>query len=303
VTSRVAVIIVNYNTAELTVSCVESVLLSERPSSIVVVDNASAPEDQARLRASLSEQVRVVHMDQNYGFSLANNAGVEAALQADPEWLVFLNSDTVLRRGAIDRALEVMQDPTIGAVGMRFLHASDPCTVQVGPGRFNPLTGHVRFKDVNVSRAKARSRPSEVNFLHGGAMVVRTAAFLEAGRFPADIFMYGEDVELSLRLRRAGWRLFYQPGAEVLHHGGASGGGYMSPFSIYHSTLSFWRIMRRNFSPIVYLLYSAHTYLWFLPAFTVYCLLFRRHLVKPFLTAHLDHLRGRMNTPPPSSTA
>ena len=296
--TRIAVIVVNYNTADLTVACVNSVLAAKCVDTLIVVDNASLPQEQAILQGQLDSHAQLIQLDKNYGFSLANNAGVRTALRDQPEWLIFLNSDTTLCPNAIENVLALGQDPTVGGIQMRLLSANDPGVVQLGPGTFLPVTGHIHFKDVNVSRAAAISQPVEVNCINGGAMAIRASAFLEVGMFPDDLFMYAEDVELSLRLRRAGWRLLYQPAAEVLHHSGASGGGYMSPFSIYHSTLSMWRVVRRNFSLVVYALYLAYMYLWFLPAFTAYCVLCRRHLVKPFLKAYLDHLRRRPNTPP-----
>ena len=294
----VATIIVNYNTADLTIACAKSVFATMPTVLVVVADNASRPEERSRLSAGLPERAQLLRLDNNYGFSVANNAGVRAVLAQEPEWLLFLNSDTQLCPGAIEQAIDAAEDHAVGAVGMRLLHASTPDIVQLGPGRFNPVTGHVRFKDINVPRSAASNDLAEVNFLHGGAMLVRTTAFLAAGMFPDDIFMYGEDVELALRLQQTGWRLVYQPAAEVLHHGGASGGGYMSPFALYHSTLSMWRVVKRNFPTPIYILHLLYSYLWFLPAFTGYCLLFRRQLVRPFLKAYMHHLRGVLNTPP-----
>src|SRR4051794_1586323 len=100
-TESIAAIIVNYNTADFTVACVESVQTLVPSPSILVVDNASRAEDRAHLGANLPERARVLQLACNFGFAIANNAGVAALLPEEPMWLLFLNSDTELCIGAI----------------------------------------------------------------------------------------------------------------------------------------------------------------------------------------------------------
>ena len=294
----VGAVVVNYNTARLTLACVESLLAIMSPHDIVVVDNSSSDEEFALLKAAITGKAHLIALQQNYGFSLANNCGVAHLLRFRPEWILFLNSDTEIKPDAISKALGLSDDGRVGAIGMRLLDASNPDLVQLGAGRFSPLSGKVWFQDRGASRIEAHNTVQCVNFVHGGAALVRASAFLDVGMFPRDIFMYGEDVDLSLRLQHGGWKLLYQPAAEVLHHSGASAGGYMSLFSVYHSTLSMWRVIQRNYPWYVYALYNIQAFFWFLPAFSAYCLLFRRPLLHPLWRSYWHRLRGKLNLPP-----
>lgn len=203
----VTIITVAYNSEKVLPAMLASVPEGVR---VIIVDNAS--QDGAALqRIAADHGAQVIPMGRNAGFGVACNAGAAAAVTP---YLLFLNPDAVLRPGAID-ALRAAAGRHSGAAA------------------FNPRITHedgsVHFKRRSNLLARREWLPrrwpaqeGEVPVLVGSAIFVRKAHFDAVGGFDPHIFLYYEDDDLSLRLRRQIGPLIFVPGAEVMHMGGAS---------------------------------------------------------------------------------
>jgi len=192
----------------------------------------------------------VLESPTNLGLSRAIDRG--AASTAAP-WLLLVNPDTRLAPGSLARLLETAgADPTIGCVGPH-LRNSDGSEYPTGRrfpsilvGAFhaalgtvwqgNPATRHYHMRDVD------RSRPVQVDWVSGACMLLRRDAYEAAGRFDAGYFMYFEEMDFCLRLARAGWRVVYDPGADVTHILGGStrSAPYRKVFNHHRSALRFY---------------------------------------------------------------
>lgn len=237
---RVAAVIVNHDTRDELLGCLETV----RPGGadeVVVVDSGSSDGSAAAVRAAHPD-VEVLELT-NVGYGRAANAGV-ARTRAPV--VVVANADTRFGAGSMSRlAAAIEADPEVAAAGPRVrypdgrLQASarrSPSLAQaVGhallglwwPG--NRWTRAYRMLDEDPSL------PRDVDWLSGCALGLRRDAFVAVGGFDPGYFMYVEDVDLGLRLRRAGWRLRYSPEAEVVHRVGASTGGRRSAMVVAHA--------------------------------------------------------------------
>ena len=215
---------------------------------VVVVDNASR-DDSAEVARALG--VKVIENPANEGYARAVNAGAAATAS---QWLLVLNPDTRLAAGSLARLLATAAtDPRIGCLGpdlhnpdgteyptgRRFpsllvggLHA---CLGPVWPG--NPATRHYHMAEVD------RSAPLRVDWVSGACVLLRRDAFDAVGGFDGGYFMYFEDMDLCLRLARAGWRVVFDPQAEVVHVGGNSTrtAPYRKVVNHHRSTLRFYR--------------------------------------------------------------
>ena len=224
-----AAVVVNYNAGPALVSCVASVLAQDPAAELVVVDNASSDDSVARLRVA-HPAVRVVQSGDNLGYARAANLGIAAT--AAP-LVAVLNPDTVLAPG-VGKALVARFDtePELGAAGPQ-LHNTDgsvyPSARQVpsmadavGHGllffvwRDNPFTR--RYRETGADP----SRPRDVDWVSGAAIWLRRSALDDIGGWDERYFMYVEDVDLCWRLRRAGWRVAYEPTGTVEHLLGVS---------------------------------------------------------------------------------
>jgi N-acetylglucosaminyl-diphospho-decaprenol L-rhamnosyltransferase len=169
-------------------------------------------------------------MGANLGFAAANN---RALAQARAPRALLLNSDAEVRPGAVERLVQALDaDPGLALVGPRTL--SSDGTIQLSWGR--DLRPRAEWRQRRLVRALARhdARTSarveaqarlthEPDWLSGSCLLARTAALRQSGLFDEGYFLYEEDADLCLRLRRAGWRVRFEPGAEVVHHQGRSG--------------------------------------------------------------------------------
>ncbi len=224
----VSAVVVNYNTRDHLLHCVRS-LRADGVGRVVVVDNASADGSGDALKQSDAEAV-LLPMASNLGYGTAANRGVAAT---DAAYVLILNPDTVVEPGTTKVLAEALdRDPGLAVVGPRMenvdgsLYPSARCfpnLVDAAGHAFlgflapsNPYTRRYRMLDWDHAAG------GEVDWVSGACLLVRRSAFVAAGGFDEDYFMYAEDVDLCWRLRRAGWGIGYEPGGRVVHSLGAS---------------------------------------------------------------------------------
>jgi GT2 family glycosyltransferase len=234
---------------------------------IVVVDNGST--DGSAEWLSRMRSIKFVGLPNNSGPAKARNIGV---LQSSGKYVVFLDSDALISRSGLARLVERMEgDPTIGIAGCRIL---DPVSRKLDQWiyQYPPLTHeHREFDTYSFSAAGA---------------IVRREALLEAGLFWEDLFIYTEEVDLSIRVLRAGYRVVYHPRVRVYH--AASDRGRQGPSS-------YWRLQARNRIWICYRYYKTKDcYLRILKFAMIYILkgIYRGHL-RDCLSGILAGLAGR----------
>jgi GT2 family glycosyltransferase len=227
-----AAVVVNYNAGAALAGCVASVLAQEPPPELVVVDNASTDDSLDRLRR-VHPGVRVVHSGGNLGYARAANLGIAAT---GAPVVAVLNPDTVVGPGTgTALAARFAAEPDLGAAGPRLCNPDGttypsarrlPGLVDaVGHGLLffvwidNPFTA--RYRETGADP----DRPRDVDWVSGAATWLRRAALDDVGGWDERYFMYVEDVDLCWRLRRAGWRVAYEPAGTVTHLLGVSTAG------------------------------------------------------------------------------
>jgi N-acetylglucosaminyl-diphospho-decaprenol L-rhamnosyltransferase len=238
-TKQIGVVIVSYNTCALLSDCLDSLRASGQRLSIVVVDNGSSDGSQAMLAAQ--SDLTLLEAGKNLGFGAANNLGWRyLASQAGglPEFVLFLNPDTKLQPLALERLVAFLQaHPRVGVVGPRLLNADGSLQRaafrfpslsmalfdlfppgEVTPGRFYDSWWHGRYAD----EALNQNEPFAIDHPLGACMLTRRELLEEVGGFDERYFMYSDEVEWCWRIRAAGWAIWQQPQAEVIHYGGAS---------------------------------------------------------------------------------
>jgi GT2 family glycosyltransferase len=228
----VSVIVVSYNTREMTLDCLRSLAAETRaPHETIVVDNASTDGSPEAIAAAFPE-VRLLAETANHGFAAANNL---AATRARGDYLLLLNPDTLVLDGAVDRLLAFARiRPEAGIWGGRTLY---------GDGRLNPascwrrmtpwnlfcrasgLTG--LFPGSGLFNAEAyggwpRDTERAVDIVTGCFLLIRRDLWQRLGGFDPAFFMYGEEADLCLRAHALGAAPRVTPEAVIVHHGGAS---------------------------------------------------------------------------------
>lgn len=245
-TARISAIVLNYNRADDTLKCAASLsqlVMVRHPDvelTVRVVDNGSTDGSVQRLREGLVS-ANLLESPTNAGFAAGNNVGVLDALEhgADIVWL--LNNDTEVEPDALDAILDAFQRaPHIGAVGttVRTPPKGSGPVQAVGGGRVWPWLG----------RSRLNTEGGRLDYLSGASLALRGDALRDAGLLDEGFFFYWEDVDLSWRLRSAGWRLAVADGAVVWHSESGTVGA-ASPRHREYALRSLVRFARKH-SPI-----------------------------------------------------
>jgi GT2 family glycosyltransferase len=230
-----SVVVPTYDTAELTVACVASVLPRLPPGGeVIVVDDASTDDTAARLAARFPA-VRVERSPVNRGFSAAANRGV--ALTGG-DVVLLLNSDTRVTDGALEALLAAFAaDERLGVAGAQLLHPDGRPQWSAGPvptlpwllvvvsglaWLARPLTRRRRRRRLAAAAAGGAVEVDEVGWVTGAALAFRPAVWAAAGPLREDVLFYAQDLELCLGARAAGWRVGLVPAARIEHLHGAS---------------------------------------------------------------------------------
>lgn len=246
-----AAVVVNYNAGDALASCIEA-LAGEDLAEIVVVDNASRDGSLGRLAGS---SARVVESGRNAGYGAAANVG---AAETTSPYLLVSNPDLVVEKGAVPTLLGRLEsDESLAAAGP-MLRNTDGTVYPSGRG-FPSLADAVGHAFLGLAwggnpwtrryrhSGPDQHRPREADWVSGSFVLIRRIAFTSVGGFDEDYFMYVEDVDLCWRLRRAGWRVFYDPAAEVVHEQGRSASRHPYRMLLAHH-VSMWRFARRTAS-------------------------------------------------------
>ena len=222
---RLAVLIVSYNTRQLTLDCLASVREHEPDARIIVVDNGSTDGSIEAIEGRFP-RVRLIVSDENLGFARANNLAYRGLLadEADlPQYVCLLNSDTVLSDAALSACCDRMDEAFwLGAVSPR-LFGTDGHE-QRAAHRFPTC----RAMLAHALRRQPNPRPGQrpPHYLAGTCLTLRRQAIEQVGGlFDPRLWFYWEDAELGSRLLHAGWQVEVLRHAKITHYGGASGGG------------------------------------------------------------------------------
>lgn len=230
---KISVVIVSYNTMEMTLACLQSVYEQTNNISfeVIVVDNNSSDNSAQSIAESFPE-VHLVASKENLGFARANNL---AALAARGEYLLLLNPDTVVLDGAIQKLVDfARKHPENRLYGGRTLfddHSLNPTSCWRRPtiwSLFCYATGLVSlFRrnalfDPESYGAWQRDSVQEVDIVTGCFLLIEKKFWQQLKGFDPQFFMYGEDADLCLRAIEAGARPVINPDATIVHYGGAS---------------------------------------------------------------------------------
>lgn len=237
------VVLVNYCTRDLTLDCLRS-LERELPafpgSYAIVSDNASPDGSGAEIERAIADNgwtgwAEVLHLPRNGGFSYGNNAAIRKALgsAAPPRFVWLLNTDTVLRPGAIGPLLAFLEsNPEAGFVGSRLEHPDG--TRQESAFRYHSIAAEFEsaLQVGVVSRMLARwlvapplpDEPARFDWLSGASLLIRTSVFETVGLLDESYFLYYEETDFCRRAAREGWSCWYVPESRVVHLVGRSTG-------------------------------------------------------------------------------
>ena len=222
---KVSVVIVNYNVRYFLELCLYSVQKALRniEGEIIVVDNVSK-DSSCQMIKELFPEVFLIENTENVGFSKANNQGVAIA---KGEYVLILNPDTVIGENLFDEILPFADNQEkLGALGVRLIDGTGSFLPESKRGLPRPKTSFGRMIGLNnsgyYSTYLTKDGVGKIEVLVGAFMLMKKSRYLEVGGFDEDYFMYGEDIDLSYKLTKAGYTNYYYGKSVVIHYKGES---------------------------------------------------------------------------------
>lgn len=232
---ELAIVIINYKTPQLVIDCLESVIpeLTDLNAKIVIVDNHSNDNSCEEIQQwvdqnKVQEQIKLIPSPDNTGFSGGNNIGIK---DINADFYLLLNSDTIVRKGAISILLNTAKpDATLGLITPRLewpdgtpqiscFKFHTPISELISSARTGPITKI--FNAYNVPQA-VNDNQDYYDWSSFACVLVKAEVFNDIGLMDDDYFMYFEDIAFCLHVKKAGWKVLNMPDAHVVHLRGGS---------------------------------------------------------------------------------
>lgn len=256
----VSVIIVSYNVRYYLEQCLLSVIQASEGLDVeILVPDNDSPDDSVGYLEPLFPSVRFIRTGGNLGFSKANNLALK---QSVGRYVLFLNPDTIISGSMLRDCVDFMDShPKAGGAGVMMLNADGSFALESRRSVPTPFVSFCKMSGLGTLFPKSRlfgryymdyldrERASRIEVISGAAMFVRHETLDQTGGFDEDFFMYGEDVDLSYRILKAGWENWYIP-TRMLHYKGESTNktSYRYAQVFYDAMLIFFRKHFSNLS-------------------------------------------------------
>lgn len=244
-----SVIILSYNVRYLLESCLDSVIQATQhlTSEILVVDNASS-DGSAIMVKSKYPKIKLIVNESNLGFSKANNIGVA---HASGDYILILNPDTIVPETTVSYCHQYLTlHPQVGAIGVRMVDGQGKFLEESKRGFPDSMTSFFKLSGINKLFPQHKKINQyymghlssqgihEVEVLTGAFLMIPKKTFEQLGGFDEQFFMYGEDIDLSYRIRLLGKKLVYIGNQEITHLKGRSARSHR-----YHHVRDFYQAM------------------------------------------------------------
>lgn len=256
---KLSIIIVNYNVRYFLQQCLQSVFraLEGLDAEVFVVDNHSSDGSVDMVKEVFPEVILIANQE-NLGFSRANN---QAIRKAKGEYILLLNPDTVVEEETFHKVCRYMNEhPQTGGLGVQMIDGRGRFLPESKRGLPTPAVAFCKIFGLSSLFPKSKvfgryhlgyldkEETNEVEVLSGAFMLLRKAALDKTGLLDEDYFMYGEDIDLSYRILKAGYKNVYYAGTRIIHYKGES-----TKKSSINYVIVFYRAMvifaRKHFAP------------------------------------------------------
>ncbi|MCG3166901.1 MAG: hypothetical protein POELPBGB_02684 [Bacteroidia bacterium] len=230
---QLSIIIVNYNVEYFLEQCLHSVraALKNLEAEVFVVDNNSVDGSVEMVKKKFPE-VKLIANKENLGFSKANN---QAIRQSKGKYVLLLNPDTVVEADTFTKCVAFMETHAdCGGLGIKMLDGKGDFLPESKRGLPTPMVAFYKIFGLSALFPKSKrfgkyhlgfldkEQTHEVEILSGAYMLMRKETLDKVGLLDEDFFMYGEDIDLSYRIIKGGWKNYYFPEARIIHYKGES---------------------------------------------------------------------------------
>lgn len=278
-TIDVSVVIVNYNTRELTLQCLDTVFSQNHVAyEVFVVDNASKDDSIAAIKKNYP-QVKIIENKENRGFAIANNQAIK---NASGRYVLLLNSDTVLLKAdAFSKMVKFMDHRNdAGISGCKITKPNGrldwPCKRSVQtPAVFfyrslrldAMFPKHKKFGKYHLTYLD-ENQTHEVDAVTGAFLMIRKKTLDQIGLLDEHLFMYSEDMDWCLRAKQFNWKVYYYPEVQIIHYKSRSN-KKLAPKMIFWWYYSTWYVYKKHTAKKYNFIVNSMVFLGFCMMFAV----------------------------------
>lgn len=246
----VYIIILNWNGIQETIDCLESLKKIDYVNyKIVVVDNGSIDNSVSILEKNYPN-IDLLKNEKNEGYAGGNNSGIEYVLKYNPDYVLFLNNDTVVSKDFLITLVSVAQsDPNIGIVGPKIYYFNKPEIIWFTGGKIDYVNGPFIHLDMFKKDTNANSKTKEVDYINGCSLLIKSSVLKKIGGFGKKYFAYVEDIDINMHAHRLGYTSYIVPSAKIWHKPSSSTGGEKNPSMLreYLKTRNLIFFMKTNY--------------------------------------------------------
>lgn len=249
----VSIITVNFNQHVVTGELLKSIEAISYPNiEIIVVDNGSETLFSSSIDSTYSN-LKIIRSDKNLGFAGGNNLGISVSKGA---YLFFVNNDTELPKNCLEPLVECfISDIRIGIVSPKIKFYSNKNIIQyAGFSKMNPYTARnygIGYLEEDNGQYDVRR---ETFYAHGAAMMIKKEIIAIVGPMPENFFLYYEELDWCEQIKRAGYKIIYEPKSEIFHKESMSV-GKNSVMKTYYLTRNRILFVKRNFTRYHFLIF------------------------------------------------
>lgn len=255
---KTAVIILNFNSYNQTIECIESVKNITYPNyEIIVVDNNSKDDSLQQIKGSFPDVILLKSRD-NLGYASGNNLGIKYALEKNIEYICILNNDVAVDRNFLEPIIKtLMDDKNAAAAGPSICYYGQDDVIQAMGGNINLYTGLPTMKFKGKKQSQVKEDMVSVDYLGGACFVVKAEILKKIGLIPENYFLFYEETEFFLNIKRQGYKLISIRDSRVYHKVSGTISKYkgLSYFFLNRNRIIFVRRNARLYHKFIFFFY------------------------------------------------
>ena len=221
---RIIIIIVTFNGQKFIKDCLNSIYIQDNKDfGVLVVDNFST-DDTKNIIKNDFPQVKLIEEEKNHGFAIGNNIGIKKAFEMGAEYVVLLNQDTEVAKDFIEKGLKFMDKHTMVGISSSLIFFPQEKKIWFAGTKMYRGKEILKFYKlklgIHINKKKEYSendKNNSVDWIPGCAMFIRKEVIDKVGYLDETFFMYGEDVDFSIRVKKAGFLLSYFSNTYIVH--------------------------------------------------------------------------------------
>ena len=264
---KVFAVTLNWKQRFDTAECIRALQQLDYPNyEIVAIDNGSGDGSVEYLREQFRDTIYIVANRENLGYSDGFNSGIDYAMKHGAQYILILNNDTKIDPAALSELVKTAEsDPKIAFVSGKVYFYETPNILQTVGKKSHPITIVGAHVGANEEDRGQYEKEEDYEFIDDVYLLVRASVVKELGSYDPLFFLYFEETDWCARVRRAGYRIVYTPGAKIWHKGSLSSGGGQNPVNTFWTARNRYPFMRRNGSPKQWRLFLLHNFFKVIP--------------------------------------